>query len=489
MSALVLETGCGKSAHSGTRHSARGGSSSGGSDSDAGEAGAAAASGTEGHGGRAGSGGKPTGGVGIGGDAAGMGGAGSECVEGSPCTCGERQGITQCTGDVPACRCPPNDECEPMHERCFEPCGGDPTGNWVFEESCLIGENLGAGCTGGQLRGSTRSTGMWVSFSDAGGFQGGGSALWDLEATLPLACLEFQGIASCGAAPFFVRPTGPLLFDSSNVWLASCEPNACGTCSCAGDALEHFNLFISGWAVVGDRLRLPSWNAPSLAAYCVDGDELWLGGSGEHGESKVSYKFRRRSCTGAPVSCAERTLEQCALAGDCRVGRCRAADGNVPECADAVQAPVCESTAGCVWDSDGCFGTARATCDFTACDRTPGCTFGPPRAPRCTGEASCLSFMPEACPEPGCSLRECAFQEVDSVSCASLDDAPCAGAPGCTWNGTSCSGTTTCSQQNETACRLLPTCYALRHCGGTPARTCDELSVEQCHLYGCTIEW
>jgi len=488
---LVVETGCGKSTHSGTRNTARGGNPSGGADTDAGEGGAAAASGSEGHGGRAGNGGQPSGGSGgNAGEAAGMGGAGTECVEGSPCTCGERQGTTQCTGDVPACRCPSIEECEPTHGRCFELCGGDPIGNWVFEDSCLIGENLGERCTGGGLRGSTRSTGMWVSFLDGGGFQGGGSTVWDLEAKLPLACLESNGIASCGAAPFFVRPTGPLLFDSTSAWLPSCEPTACGVCSCAGEAFEDFNFSRAGWAVVGDRLRLPTRNMPNLVGYCVDGDELWLGGSGQNDESKASYKFRRRSCAGTPVPCAERTLEQCALAGDCRVGRCRAANGNVPECADTVQEPLCESITGCVWDSEGCFGTASGTCDFATCDRTPGCTFGPPDAPRCTGQASCWSFMPDACPEAGCSLRECAFQEVDSVSCASLDDATCAEAPGCTWNGTRCTGTTTCSQQSETACRLLPTCYPLRHCGGTPTRTCDELSVEACHgLYGCTIEW
>jgi len=305
------------------------------------------------------------------------------------------------------------DACEPTQKNCFEPCGGEWSGNWLLEETCFSGSAIG-NCSGGRIVGSARSSQVLLRIPDGGAAEVTGRVTWDLEAHLPLSCLGLTSVDSCAGAQFFAGPTGPLLSSRARAWLPTCEAGACGGCNCTG---EHDEDLLAA-------VRLPN------PTYCVDGDVLWLGGHTTQGETKVSYKFRRRSCSGPGESC-----------------------------------------------------------DFTTCGAVPGCTLGPPVVPRCTGEPSCSGAPAEECHEPGCSVRTC-YGGADPIPCTELDASTCLKAPGCRWNGAVCSGTTRCiDQTSDDVCVALPYCDPLPYCGGTPEHTCSELSIAGCHALSCVIEW
>jgi hypothetical protein len=447
LSVLVASSqGCGKSTGSGSADPTTGDSAGNGPESGAGGTGIAATSGRgeQDHGGATPAGGasQPMGGT-----------AGDE-----PFTAG--------AGNAGA-----PDDCEPAPTRCFEPCAGDPSGNWVLEEACFRGGTI-AGCQGGRVSGTARDLQMSMTLGDGEVLpRVTGRVTWDIVANAPPSCLGLGTDDSCGTIPLFLGPTGPLHASSSRAWLPSCEPSACGDCECAGESDDDTVLSLAS------------------TPYCADGDVLWVGGAGKSGEPKVSYKFRRRSCTGTPVPCAERAAAQCALGGDCRLGRCRAASGDVPQCAEAELELHCQTIEGCVWEPQVCTGSPR--CNFATCEQVPGCSLGPPVAPHCAGQASCGgSLTVDECHEPGCSVQPC-WGDTDSVSCEDLYQAECQRAPGCSWNGQRCAGTTRCDEQtDDDVCLALPFCDPLPVCGGTPKRACSSLSAANCHgLSGCFLEW
>jgi hypothetical protein len=388
-----------------------------------------------------------------GGDVSGAGAPG--CVPGAPCACEEQlNGRTDCTPDSPSCSCPAIEACTPTTTTCFEPCGGDPTGNWVLEGGCFAGGAL-ADCAGGWLEGTLAPSQMKLSFLEGGGLRGSGQEAWNLVAQVPVSCLG--DAVSCDQGQLFTGPTGPLHHSSSRAWLATCRQNACGSCECAGENNERVPAS-SGWSVAGERLTLgPQLDFP----YCVKGDVLWFGGATSAGEAKVSYKLRRQSCVGTPIACEERT-----------------------------QTSECIAERSCLWAGGACSGSAPSSCDFTSCGEVRGCALAPPVAPRCAGDAECPGLVTNGCHEPGCSAQTCIPVDADQVNCDVLETLDCAKAPGCSLNGAFCTGMTQCSAQTSDAVCNALNCHGGAYCVGTPERHCSALSVEACHEQkGCHIEW
>jgi hypothetical protein len=229
--------------------------------------------------------------------------------------------------------------------------------------------------------------------------------------------------------------------------------------------------------------------------YCVEGDTLWAGGVAPDGTPKVAYQFRRKSCVGTPLPCAERPDDQCS--GDCTPGRCvTTAGGDADTCASfAADQEQCDVATGCHWDPGGCWGTASDGCDLRNCDETPGCNWGTPQA-RCGGQIdSCFTRSVASCSDTsGCSARTC-YNELmdDSVPCERLTtSATCSQAPSCTWNGTGCTGVTRCGVQTDPDVCTTLECFtsAVPLCGGYPTEQCTDFGVDNCHAEpGCRLEW
>ncbi len=416
----------------------------------------------------------------------GGGSGGPSCVEGVPCTCDDDLvGVTECSEEEEeaSCACPPAKECAPDEpESCFEPCGGEPFGTWVLEDACLAGNGLSS-CTSGVLRGTPGEMDLRLRILDGGQLEIRGSESWDIAATVQLSCLGISTVNACSRAELY---SDALLFSG---WSNStpCEANACGVCDCSGTLDAGVDGAFSYWSRQGTDLFFDnSYRVP----YCVDGDELWLGGSSDGG-TRVSYKFKKQSCAGTPIPCSERSADECDVDGYCSVGRCQAQTGTVPSCAKAFTETECGVLQGCTWDPEGCSGQAPSSCDFETCGAVPGCAWGEPKA-RCGGEPTpCEGLEVADCGTPGCSVRVCGPNFGDISDCQVLTAAECAQAPGCTVSGTSCTGQALCAAQSDASiCSKLVGCVPYSYCYGVPTRACSALTVEECPTQlGCRIEW
>lgn len=412
----------------------------------------------------------------------GSGGA-SGCLEGVPCKCNRLVGTTKCDGATQTCECPPASECALEPSSCFEPCGGEPFGTWVLEDSCFGAGEVGAGCSGGLVTGKAGPMDLRLRILDGGALEVFGQEVWDIHASVPLSCVGLQSVNSCPNAFFFRRQ--PLLFSSSHSM--TCTANACGVCDCVADVSTQIASYGS-WARGKDDewLQLDGNSVP----YCAKGDTLWLGGSGSSGEGMVAYKFSKQSCTGKPVACSKRPPEACI--DDCFPGGCVRTTGTAPGCERATSASDCGVLQGCTWDPDLCSGTAYDVCNFENCGTVPGCTWGPPVA-RCAGEAlPCEQRDLSQCNTDGCAEADCfSVNSQDAVSCTTLSVADCPKAAGCTVVGGNCTGTTQCSTQTDiNVCSSLSGCFFEPHCAGPTPPACSTHTVETCQgTYGCRIEW
>lgn len=414
----------------------------------------------------------------------------SECIEGGLCTCGDSTGTLECDGAAASedgrCACPPANACQPPRGSCFEPCGGDALGLWVLEETCFPGAEIGQGCQGGSIEGTSASRDLRVVVLENEPVVVMGSESLDVRAQVPLRCLGIESVNRCGEADFYASP---LFFGFSRV--LDCEPSACGFCECSDRVVGGSGSGIP-WTPGSSTLAFGAIDLP----YCVEGDTMWAGGGEIAGEPKVAYKFRRRSCVGAPLPCAERESGQCGTSGDCRPGRCLPDGADLAVCAELLYEESCSSETGCKWVAGGCWGTASDSCDSAYCEGTPGCGWGAPKA-RCGGErANCYMLEPSACRAPGCSMRTCDAPDgwggIDRAPCERLTANACSNAGGCTLSGTTCIGTTTCGEQtDETICAMLECAeYETPICGGYTTTPCADLSVEDCRLQpGCRLEW
>jgi hypothetical protein len=436
------------------------GSSSGGSSSGVG--------GTKSQGGSAGNAGQD-GGSSQGGDAGEAGNAGVSGMAGTGGAAG-------------------SDGCSSTQASCFEPCGGDPSGNWILETGCLTGDSIREGCVGGSIEGTPDELRLRLTFATDGTFGVSGREGWELAARVPLACLGLDDAQACDRGVLF---TSPLLFATSRS-LMTCAPGSCDSfCDCS--AVVAGNQSSPGrWNAEGDRLTLETGIQERQRVsipYCVMHDDvLWLGGDDGAGQSKVAYRLRKYSCTQTQPPCEARTQKECPTTEDCRWGSCLPSTGSAAifcEGYDEIQCP----SQDCIWEPNRCGWNSGPGCDFHRCEWMPGCVLGPPVA-RCAGSAWCGAFDVGDCTEPGCSVRTCTPNGDDTQPCANLYLNSCALAPGCSVNGESCQGTTHCTRQtDDNACSELR-CNTESVCWGRPDRRCSDLPVSDCHtLPGCHVEW
>jgi hypothetical protein len=376
-------------------------------------------------------------------------------------------------------------ECSRTYSPCsFEPCGGDPTGNWVLESGCLGGDALGEACTGGSIEGTLNDPGLRLMFDEEGNLRASGRDAWDLTVRAPRACLGLDDGEPCSQGVLF---TSALPFQASRSLIA-CQKEACGACECSG-TIDSATSMGATWTIDGSQLRLDTPGLePSSMPYCVRDDVLWLGGGERNGQTQAGYKLRKRSCTQTLPSCSARTTqEDCTVTQDCRWGACVGTPGSSAFCelwADFQ----CLEEPDCTWEADRCAPSGAPGCEFARCEDMPGCELGPPVA-HCVGLAHCGGFEADDCEEPGCSLRTCHALDADVVSCANLTADVCTIAPGCATDGVSCEGTARCSDLvNDDVCQDIG-CKPEPNCFGRPVRTCESLLAEECHtLPGCRIE-
>ena len=422
---------------------------------------------------------------------AGPGGAPAECIEGAACQCGDTTGTVHCADSAESeCSCPPAEVCQGEPRTCFEPCGGNPLGVWVLEQTCFNASSEGLGCAGAFIDAVPTADNLRLEILDnepliAKGFEG-----LEVAARVPLQCLGIETVERCSDVNFYASP---LLYTLSQA--LACQASECGHCECTAPIEWYVGNGYSGlgkpWQPGSTTLAFGAMDVP----YCVDGDTLWAGGIGTDGTPKVAYRFSRKSCSGTPVPCAERRDDECGL--DCTPGRClTAAGGDASTCAElAADQEQCDLTPGCRWDPEGCWGTASDLCDLRNCDETPGCEWGPPRA-RCGGQIEgCFGRTVESCSEkPGCSVLTCYHERRDdSAPCERLTTSvACSLAPGCTWNGTSCTGVTRCAGQSDAEVCAALDCFssATPICAGYPTQECAAFGVDECLTEpGCRLEW
>jgi hypothetical protein len=413
-------------------------------------------------------------------------GGGPSCLEGAPCTCkGDATGTTSCSAEGPTCECPPVEECSAKADvPCFEPCGGDPFGAWVLEESCFgrtVSQSNGSTCRP-VLQGEDKGSDVRLRILDGGTLELFGHEDWQISAQVGLSCLAINTVKKCQFATYWPES---LLFGSSGP--AKCQENACGVCDCEG-ALNSFpsQFSFDRWSRSGKTLQLGFISVP----YCVKGDELWIGGSDSNGTAKVSYKFKKQSCQGTPLACSKRTPEQCVQGFSCSPGACHGASGSVPRCLTAGSESECSVLQGCEWDPDGCTGAPNDHCEFASCGSEPGCTWGPPQQ-RCGGYPfPCEDRDVTQCSGGGCTPHVCQPNGVDYGSCQQLVNATdCGKAPGCTWASNVCTGSSLCAAQTDAAVCQKLSCWPSAWCGGTP-NDCTTLSLDTCYdTPGCRIEW
>jgi hypothetical protein len=302
-----------------------------------------------------------------------------------------------------------------------------------------------------------------MRISDGGELTANGEEHWAVTSQVPLSCLGIETVNRCKDASFY---TEMAIFSGSYTGSAECSANACGVCECKGNEAAGWASGWSYWSHSGNQLTLGG----IVVDYCVQGNELWLGGKDANGVPKVSYKFSKHSCVGKPIACADRTAEQCEVSGDCTAGRCKGKVGVDATCTAAGSEDECSVIEGCTWETGGCYGQAAEECVFDNCTTEPGCSWGEPKQ-RCGGEAlpCCEGVVSE--------LGECSF----------LDAAGCLKAPGCTLSGGVCSGEVTCFTQPDAAICSKIGCNYPSDCKPTK---CSSLSVADCHsVKGCRVEW
>jgi hypothetical protein len=321
---------------------------------------------------------------------------------------------------------------------------------------------------------------------DGGALELFGTEAWSMQSRISLGCGSLRSVEACPSA--FYSPNATLF---SYQGPTSCTANACGVCDCAnashGDIASFYQY--SQWTRDGNNLML----AGVVVPYCVEANELWIGGLAEDGTPKVAYKFKKQSCTGAPVACASRTAAQCTAGPNCQLGACKATvAGREARCAQMLDATGCGVLQGCAWDPQSCAGDASPTCDFQSCGTEPGCTFGAP-VEKCVGDSTCFGRDVSDCTDLGCKVSNCHPYGVDGLDCQVLGSfALCNATPGCTShpNGPSiCTGQALCSAQTSDA-----TCQALG-CNDNPAcvgqaLACDQIPLTDCdRMPGCRREW
>ena len=408
------------------------------------------------------------------------GGSGN-CVVGAECKCGALTGILQCGATGPNCVCPPAQQCQSVDDpKCFTPCGGDPFGGWVLEGSCFAGTAYDNSVCKTFTQATPGDSQLRMRILDGGDLDISANERWTSTTRISLACSSVFSTTACASAYYYPSVT---LF--SSMPRATCSANACGACDCAGQSNDNASLssepgYPLTWSKSGNNLVLNNMAVP----YCVQGNELWIGGTSLVGQPRAAYKFKKQSCVGTPLACATRTPATCAMGGDCTLGLCKST-GTTSQlrCSTALQADDCAVLQGCTWNANLCYGEASTTCPFVTCGDQPGCAWGPPTE-HCGGFPACDGLNQADCSALGCFYGRCGADVSNDVDCSLLTLADCAKAPGCVSNsgsGAPCSGQTQCAAQSDlNTCKKLG-CLDLGSsaCGGT-GTACEKLSLSMC---------
>lgn len=369
---------------------------------------------------------------------------------------------------------------------CFEPCGGDPTGNWILETGCLRGSGVAEGCQGGSLEGKVNNPTLRLSFTADSLLRVTGTDSWTLSAQAPRSCLGLTDAEPCTQGLFF---TSPLLFVDSR-FVVTCQGQAGVQCACS-NAAEDVALTHYTWAAEDAQLSLNGSLGAVFATtpYCVQDDVLWLGGHDSDGQTFAAYKFRKHSCTPTEPPCDERTSDECQTTVDCQLGACIPAPGTTAFCESAGR-DYCEENPDCTWIPNKCASSGVEQCEFHHCEEQDGCALGPAVA-RCTGVEWCGGSDVSKCDVPGCSVAACAPRfAIDAVDCEGIDPEDCELSPGCSFDGTLCTGLTHCTAQTDPDVCALLNCLPQPYCAGRPTRSCASLSPGECSTQpGCQVTW
>jgi hypothetical protein len=399
----------------------------------------------------------PTGGAGSGGGSGGgtdvLGGY-AGCSSGQACGC-EAPTLTSIQGSG------------------FEPCGGAPFGAWQVTDVDLRGlklsiftRNLLGVVTERQcdaeLDMSWSQDRPWLLI-----LREGGSASIDLPGLTGTS--QYPG-DDC---------SGILCEDT-----ADCNYfPACDLCFCE-TSKDRFFSPSGSWSATDNILHLSTGEG----AYCVQGDTLKLN------TDNGLYVLKRVALQGAPRTCAERSLESCAVTPGtpgtpgtgCHVGEC---SGEEEKCALAMTDSACSTLQGCSWDTTVCRGEAGSVCqpgdwgvtegcevisapfhcegtppkcedqEIEVCEETPGCYSGV-----CSGVAGvgCGIWS-----KPGCNERAAGCSDPEGVLTSCIGDIVCADQPdearcdntSCDWDASMCGGAPdSCAGLDPETCQTLPYC-------------------------------
>jgi len=430
-------------------------------------------------------GGAPSGGISSKGGSVGAGGT-PGCLSGVPCECKDAVGVTVCTTGKEVCSCPKPEECAlPEDGECFKPCGGEPFGSWVLEDTCFPTTSTSSdSCQRTTSATAGDQNNLRLQIRDGGTLLAYGTEDWHVTSVGSLGCYNAKSVNECTSK---YESRFELLFSFSGL-ASSCDPSACGVCDCEGRIGSEVAFSEINWTRSTQNKTLTlNWNTVD---YCVEGDQLWLGGRTPDKSARAAYRFKKQSCTGTPTPCEQRSTKDCTTGDDqCHVGKCSGA----PRCLEATYEDACVVLAGCTWDPEGCAGKVESTCNFYTCDSVPGCSWGEP-VERCGGDPEpCENRSLERCNVPGCAKSNCYPNGLDYADCESLDAAQCSRAVGCTAStGTfACVGATTCTRQtNPGVCQALgcqPSTES--YCLGTPTTVCSQVALAECREMGCQLEY
>jgi len=145
----------------------------------------------------------------------------------------------------------------------LEPCGGDPVGDWTWDESCMA-PPPSAACTDAEISVDIALTVGTLTLSADGSYATSSEGTITFTESYPSACVAG---AACDAYAATLPPPPPS---------RTCVDGADGACDCEGSVPA--NSTDSGqWSVAGDVLTLESdvgdvteWD------FCVSGDVLTM---------------------------------------------------------------------------------------------------------------------------------------------------------------------------------------------------------------------
>jgi hypothetical protein len=311
-----------------------------------------------------------------------------ECTDSVSCVCRTGPpGHQYCVdGKLGPCECPcskppPPPPAADAGNSCFEPCGGDPRGDWTFASTC-VPQDLTPTCSNAVVDVTVIQADFMFQLLTGGAARGKITTSLSLKLDYPASC-----------------PIGCPPFASDD-----CSRDVCGDCKCStggGDLLTFSaSSLASTWSTIGADLELHDpEGGHAVFQYCVSGNTLKLNKG-----TSVTYVLARAACGGTAVACRDRDAATCTQGSGCSLAHCAGSCsdfmtsaectaltgsciwqgscvniGGGLMCSSSSDAAGCQTRAGCHWQMDGCDGQA-ASCSGIAvsnCSAQPGCSWVP----------------------------------------------------------------------------------------------------------------